>query len=243
MAVMEASPTCKIWIFMADKNIFSNRKPRNPKDAHAARPARQPAPRILLVCEGEKTEPSYFRDLINKWNLNNQVKIGNNDGSSPDKVVEKAEELFDLSKSENDAFDEVYCIFDRDAHEKFFDAVDKLKTLKSNGKPLQGIISIPCFEFWLLLHFGYTSKPYASKGKKSIGDAVVSDLKKKSGFSKYKKRMTGVFELLEGKLDDALKYSERLAKEQKDDGEHCNPSTKIHELVNRLKLISDTKIN
>lgn len=226
---------------MAKNNIFSNRKPRNPKGERAARPIRQPAPRILLVCEGEKTEPFYFSDLIKKWNLNNQVKIGSNDGSSPDKVVEKAEELFKLSESENDAFDEVYCIFDRDAHEKFPDAIEKLKTLKSNKKPLHGIVSVPCFEFWLLLHFGYTSKPYASRGKKSIGDAVVSDLKKKPEFSKYKKRTTGVFELLETKLEDALKNATTLEKLQKDDGEHCNPSTQLHELINRLKSIANEK--
>lgn len=220
---------------MAADDLFGRRKPRNPKAERAARPFRQPAPRILLVCEGEKTEPIYFRDMVNAWGLGNQVKIGRNDGSSPDKVVAQAEALYALSQQEGDEFDEVYCIFDRDAHERFGDAVARLKALKAEGQPLSGIVSVPCFEFWLLLHFGYTDKPYACKGKKSVGTVVVSDLKKKPGFEKYDKGMAGVFDVLSPKLGSALKHAKQLAANPAEHAEHPNPSTQVHVLVNRLK--------
>lgn len=226
---------------MAADDLFGSRKPRNPKAERAARPLRQPAPRILLVCEGEKTEPIYFRDMVKAWGLGNLVKIGRNDGSSPDKVVAQAEALYTQTQREGDAFDEVYCVFDRDAHERFKEAVSRLHTLKANGLPLSPVVSVPCFEFWLLLHFGYTEKPYSSTGNKSVGNAVVSDLKKKPGFTKYDKGMVGVFKLLAPNLEQALKHAQQLAAHPAGNDEHPNPSTQVHVLVNRLKVLAHQK--
>ncbi|MDD2609873.1 MAG: RloB family protein [Giesbergeria sp.] len=226
---------------MAADNPFGKRKPRNPNAERAVRPVRQPAPRILLVCEGEKTEPIYFRDMVRALNLGKQVMIGKNDGSSPDKVVARAEELYAQAQREGDAFDEVYCVFDRDAHERFKEAVARLHELRAKGQPLNGIVSVPCFEFWLLLHFGYTEKPYASRGNKSVGNAVVSDLKKNPGFAKYDKGMVGVFELLAPHLEQSLKHAQRLMSNPASNDEHPNPSTQVHILVNRLKSVTNKK--
>ncbi|WP_460506269.1 RloB family protein [Hydrogenophaga soli] len=190
------------------------------------------------MCEGEKTEPKYFQELVKAWGLNHQVKVGKNDGSSPDRVVARAQELQEQASREGDAFDEVYCVFDRDAHERFADAVAQLKALQAKGRPFKGTVSVPCFEFWLLLHFGYSDRPYARKGKKSVGDAVVSDLKTQPGFAKYGKGMDGVFTQLSPRLDDALRHAKTLAEHSADDSEHPNPSTQVHELVLRLKAIA-----
>ena len=226
---------------MAAKDLFGSRKPRNPKADRAARPLRQPAPRILLVCEGEKTEPLYFRDMVNAWNIGNQVKIARNDGFSPDRIVAQADELYAQARQEGDEFDDIYCVFDRDAHEHFNAAINRLHTLKANGRPLNAVVSVPCFEFWLLLHFGYTEKPYSSTGNKSVGNAVVSDLKKKPGFTKYDKGMVGVFKLLAPNLEQALKHAQQLAAHRAGNDEHPNPSTQVHLLVNRLRVLAQQK--
>lgn len=223
---------------MAADSIFRKRKPRNPKAERAKRSPRQPAPRILLVCEGEKTEPLYFRDMVTAWRLANLVKVGKNDGSSPDRVVTRAEELYKEAMQEGDAFDEVYCVFDRDSHERFADAVARLKQLQVDGQPVRGVVSVPCFEFWLLLHFGYTDRPYAGRGGKSVGNAVVSDLRKKPGFANYHKGMTGVFISLQPQLEQALKNATLLADHVAGGAIHPNPSTQVHELVRRLQQVS-----
>lgn len=220
---------------MAAKDLFSKRQPGNPKGSRREPKLRVPAPRVLLVCEGEQTEPMYFRELIGALRLSPQVQIGSHDGSSPDKVVAHAEYLQEVARLEGDAFDEVYCVFDRDAHERFVDAVARLKVL---NQPLKGVVSVPCFEFWLLLHFGYTDKPYTSKGKKSVGDAVVADLKTKEGFAKYNKGMRGVFGLLSPKLPAALKHAKTLAANPVDHSEYPNPSTQMHALITRLQEIA-----
>ena len=223
---------------MVPKDLFSKRQPGNPKGTRRQAQLRAPAPRVLLVCEGEKTEPKYFNELIGAWSLSPQVQVGKNDGSSPDRVVARAEELQDAARRDGDAFDEVYCVFDRDAHERFADAVNRLKVL---GLPFGGVVSVPCFEFWLLLHFGYTDKPYARKGNKSVGNVVVSDLKTKQGFAKYDKGMDGVFALLESKLPAALKHAKTLAANPADNSEHPNPSTRMHELITRLQAVAASK--
>lgn len=226
---------------MAAKDLFNKRQPGNPKGNRRETRLRAPAPRVLLVCEGEKTEPQYFNDFIKTVGLHQQVKVAKNDGSSPDRVVAWAEELQAVAQREGDAFDEVYCVFDRDSHERFADAVARLKALHTEGQPFRGVVSMPCFEFWLLLHFGYTDKPYAKKGKKSIGDAVVTDLKTKDGFAKYDKGLSGVYQLLAPRLELALANAKRLAVNPADASEHPNPSTQVHELIGRIQAIAASK--
>lgn len=44
---------------MAAKDLFSKRQPSNTKGSRPEAPVRTPAPRVLLVCEGEKTEQGF----------------------------------------------------------------------------------------------------------------------------------------------------------------------------------------
>ena len=220
---------------MGSENLFSQRKPRNPKTERHGPGTRAPAPRYLLVCEGSKTEPSYFRDMLQDFGVpSGQVRIAKNDGLSPDQVVSRALELFDEEHRSGDAFDEVFCIFDRDAHEHFQNAVARLKDLAKEGKPLVGVVSVPCFEFWLLLHFGYTAKPFAAKGKKSVGQVVVSELKTKPGFAKYDKGTQGIYALLKPRLADALRYASHLHATQSGESTFQNPSTQVQQLISKL---------
>ncbi len=49
------------------------------------------------------------------------------------------------------------------------------------------IASYPCFEFWLLLHFGFNRKPFRAVGKCSPGDLVAKSLREKPNMDKYAK--------------------------------------------------------
>ena len=57
---------------------------------------------VLIVCEGEKTEFNYFKELINDFELNTaNVKVADNtEGSSPRSVINFALEKFHESKKE-----------------------------------------------------------------------------------------------------------------------------------------------
>lgn len=50
-------------------------------------------------------------------------------------------------------YDEIYCVFDKDTHQDFDKALSKAQNIKLGNTIFKAIVSDPCFEFWLLLHF------------------------------------------------------------------------------------------
>ena len=147
-------------------------KDNQPKHRQQARDLRRrealraPFERVLIVCEGEKSEPLYISDIRSDYRLataNVQV-LSSAFGTQPLQVVEYAEMLFrggDRSKAiQPRAFDRLVAVFDRDDHASYHQALAKAEAL--NGKlkndadesvPFQAAASVPCFELWLLLHF------------------------------------------------------------------------------------------
>ena len=81
-------------------------------------------PRILIVCEGEKTEPNYFR----AFRVTNNV-FG--EGLETIRVVEEAERLNEV----DGPFDRIWCVFDRDSFpaDNFDNAVKKGAQLGQQG--------------------------------------------------------------------------------------------------------------
>ena len=119
---------------------------------------RPPYPRILIVCEGKKTEPQYFEEIrIQNRVPSADVKIVHSEfGTQPRQVVDYAEMLFKKSK----AYEHVYAVFDRDQHATYHDALTRAAALNGalrndERKPVSftAIPSVPCFELWLLLHY------------------------------------------------------------------------------------------
>ncbi len=145
--------------------------------------------RVLIVCEGAKTEPYYFVEIRNRYRLNVADVVVVNEGSAPITVVNAALDLQKRELNLGEKFDIVFCVFDRDEHATYDEACAVAKANK-----LKLARSWPCFEFWLLLHFGYTRKPYARSGKASPADNCVRDLKKH--IPNYKKGQGGCFRIL-----------------------------------------------
>ena len=220
---------------MGSEDLFHKRKARAAADLVRQKRERARNKRYLIVCEGTKTEPHYLRELLDDLGIRPQmVRIAPNDGVSPDRVVAHAEKLFEEDAVAGDAYDLVYCVFDRDRHTTFDAAVQRTKDLSADGKSFVAITSTPCFEVWLLLHFGYSAQPFHAAGKKSVGDQVVAVLKTKPGFEKYGKGQKGIYGQLKDKLTDALTHAEQLRR-------HCdatgsvNPTTDVDVLVRAIQ--------
>jgi hypothetical protein len=225
---------------MGSEDLFHKRKARVTKELERSKHTRSRNLRYLIVCEGAKTEPHYFAELLNDLRIRPQsVRIAPNDGASPDRVVAHALTVYDEDACSGDSFDTVYCVFDRDKHTTFDGAVQRTRDLRNSvpPKPFDAITSTPCFEFWLLLHFGYTDRPFHSAGKKSVGDAVVAALKTKPGFSKYGKGKTGVYSVLKDSLDIAIKAALELRARSTATGS-VNPSTEVDVLVSALRALA-----
>ncbi len=114
--------------------------------------------RLLLICEGSRTEPLYFYDLWqDKRNRKVVVEIPKCKDTEPIKLVKFADKYFSNKKY---CYDEIYIIFDKDEHTSYSEAISislkKDKTLKNDFNELVDFIAIPsnpCFELWLLLHY------------------------------------------------------------------------------------------
>lgn len=119
---------------------------------------KRPYDRMLIVCEGEKTEVNYFEAIRREKRLPNaDIEIVPADyGTAPLQIVQYAIDRFTELKS----FDRVYAVFDRDDHDTYHNALSKAeatdKTLKNDEGtkvPFEAVPSVPNFELWILLHF------------------------------------------------------------------------------------------
>lgn len=222
---------------MGSEDLFKKRKARRNNEFKRVSKARAQMKKILIVCEGEKTEPAYFTDFIKHCRISTAsiVEISGECGSSPMNVVSWAKEKYNTEKKRSDPYDKVYCVFDRDAHPNYDEALSRINSLNPKGI-FVAITSIPCFEYWLILHFGYTRKSFSPQKGKSEGAQMLAELKKY--MPDYEKKASGVFNKLQDRLDTALINAKRVEDAAKKDGS-VNPSTKVGALITDLINIRD----
>jgi len=209
-------------------------RPKNAGQLRRRAPIRETYEKVLIVCEGAKTEPNYFLDLRDHYDLNTaNVAVTGECGSDPISIVRFAKELFKKEAKTGDPFDRVYCVFDKDTHAKYADALRAIAEAKPKKK-FFAINSVPCFEYWLLLHFRFTTAPYSPSGRKSAAQIALEHLKQE--LPNYEKGTSGLFVQLLDRLTAAIEHAERacqIASENDTD----NPSTLVHELVTFLQGI------
>jgi hypothetical protein len=237
---------------MGSEDLFHKRKARRAIDIERNSAKRKPYDRILIVCEGEKTEPFYFEEMKVELDLDSaNIKIDGSCDSSPRSVVEHAITLFERAKFKGEQYDRVFCVFDRDQHETFDEAIDKVKTynkqllvdefyLKNEDPTFTVIRSTPSFEYWFLLHYTPTTRPFLSTNTKSSGDQVIDELR--TYITDYKKKKKGIYKMSTTKnlLNGALAHSKRIFDNAEKTGDF-NPSTNVHTLVNYLQNIKEDK--
>lgn len=204
---------------------MTRRKPRADVGRRSA--SREPHERVLIVCEGERTEPAYLRDLVDCCRAGTAGVEVEGCGWDPHKVVRPAKTRQNREKRRGERYDEVYCVFDRDEHPNFNDASRDAET---NGLRLAR--SWPCFEFWFLLHFEYSRRPYGSGSGRSPCENRIEDLQQHLG--EYAKAAEGMFERLEDRRETAMSNARRAMDDARKTGEY-NPSTEVHELVEYLR--------
>jgi hypothetical protein len=220
--------------------LFKRRKAEREASAITLRrrPATvDPSEHILIVCEGEFTEKIYLDRVVSDLKLQSvDVKI-KGEGAEPLRVVNAAEEYVRKEGRDNPgSYDKVFCVFDRDTHERWEAAHSKILSLnKRQGFPaIQAITNIPCIEYWFILHFNFSRSAYVEKNGKTVGQVAESDLRSIKGFEDYNKKLTEKqLILLAEAQDTAIKSGIKLAKMCEDDGD-TNPSTKVHELLQYL---------
>jgi hypothetical protein len=152
------------------------------------------------------------------------VKITHCGNTDPQGIIKEAIGL-------RNKFDRIFCVIDRDAHPKFDVALSRAKEFSN----ITVIASYPCFEFWLLLHFSCTRKPYRAIGSDSAADLLLRDLRKNPGMESYAKdgEQKIFTSLLGEKFIFASTNAPKVLLEALELG--MNPSTYIHELLQHFQ--------
>ncbi|HEH4644954.1 TPA: RloB domain-containing protein [Campylobacter coli] len=172
---------------------------------------------ILIVCEGEKTEKNYLNQLKDFFRLSNvSINIISSKKPDPSQIVE-----FTKEKNKDDSYDKIYCVFDKDTHSNFNEA--KQKCEKYN---FEAIISNPCFEFWILLHFEYTAKPFGTNSPCS--ELIDNDLKK---YIKDYTKNYNFANIIKKNLDIAIANAQKVNKEAEN-----NNYTSSYTFMDKLAL-------
>ncbi len=214
------------------------RKAGNLPSLRRRRPFRLPRQYVLIVCEGEKTEPNYFECLRRELALTSvEVEIaGGKGGRAPISVVDLAVRRKkdrggrSPEGTTHAAYDAVWCVMDVESpvpHESLSRALDKAK-----GNRLRVALSNPTFEYWYLLHFVKTSALMPTNHD------VMRALKKH--YPAYQKSDRGIFAELFPRTETGIRHAEQVLKEKHygEDLRECNPSTHVHRVVAQLRTIA-----
>jgi len=195
---------------MGTDNIFHKKKQQK---LDRKKETRDTKDKILIVCEGEKTEPNYFKALKQKFRTQAiDIEIDGNSDPAPINVVEHSIKKAKKEENGGDRYDIVYCVFDKDKHENFNRALDKIPKDKKHGAKFYAIISVPCFEFWLLLHFEKRGKNFYQNENTPCENLVNSELKSFipdyiKGYKNFKDIIT------DENLEKAIKFAKEICKE------------------------------
>lgn len=212
-------------------------KERQRKQLERKRARRASYDRILIVCEGSKTEPQYFSDIRAHCRLHgaNVVVAPSGLGTAPIQIVQYAQHLFENGDRHKNiqprAFEQVYAVFDRDDHLSYAEALRVARSLdgrlRNDAKQFvrfKAIASVPCFELWLLLHFEDIQSPLHRND-------VVHRLKRH--IPGYEKGAGGIFAATRSQLAVAVGRAQALAVRFGPDTDP-EPYTGIGDLVNVL---------
>jgi len=179
--------------------------------------------RILIVCEGEKTEPNYFK----KFEANPEVfddidvqGIGYNTSS----LVTEAIKIKNEAIQRNEPYIETWCVFDKDDFS--IESFEKAIRLAEQNQ-IRCAYSIEAFEIWYMLHFNFYETAFSRLQYKE----KLSELLKKP----YLKNDTEMYLVLSKKQSRAIQNAKKLYDKQrllplKD----RNPITTVFLLVERL---------
>lgn len=182
---------------------------------------------ILVFTEGEKTEDGYLLPWRRAYRASVLLTVDSFHGVPlflVDRAVEtKRTEARDHRRGRGRAHDEIWCVFDIDAHPNLAEAVQKAE---ANGIGLA--ISNPCIELWFVLHFEDQTAYLSRHDAQSRSSELLACGKNLS---------QEAMNLLSDRYEDALVRAHRLDAKHKGDGSPSgsNPSSSVWALIDSIR--------
>lgn len=223
---------------MGSDDLFKKRREARKQRRYEYKTPR--ANSFLIVTEGERTEPLYFKGMQKLI----QEKIGgivdvieqplvdiHGKGCSTGKLIEVTDQIVKDAKV---MYQNIWIVFDKDDFEDFDQAI---KDGMNRGYHIAW--SNQSFEYWLYLHFNYSD----SALHRHQWNAKLNELFKQYnlGDGTYQKNYDNIYDLVDmyDGVDTAIRNAKRRMAEFAKGGykpSEYDPGTMVHKLVEELKM-------
>lgn len=183
---------------------------------------------IAIGCEGKnKTETIYFKNFSSR---NCIIKFSTGNSTDP---VGMANDLINFIKKEDikcEYGDKIFLLIDTDINQnKDVQIREAKKRCEKYG--IEMITSTPTFEFWYILHFGYTTKIYKDSQQ------VKNDIKSK--IENYSESFD-IYPFIKDNTNEAVKNAKLIEKNHINNGklidsEDANPHTNVYRVIEKIQ--------
>lgn len=183
----------------------------------------------LIITEGTKTEPNYFKALKDEINTKFPGRISikiEGMGKGTIKLLERAQKIVISSPVE---YKHVWLVYDKDdfPESDFNQTAFSCDTLSDSTVTYHALWSNQCIEYWFLLHYN------------PLDSDIIRDeyYPKLSQYLKceYQKNSNDIYNKLKPKLEDAIRNAKKILASHGDlPPSQCTPGTKVYELFEKL---------
>lgn len=223
---------------MGTDDLFKKRREARKQRKHEYKTPK--ANSYLIVTEGERTEPLYFKGLQNliKDKIGGMVEVVEapvidvyGEGCSTGKLIEVTEQMI---KKANILYQNVWVVFDKDDFEDFDQAINDGK-----DKGYKIAWSNQSFEYWLYLHFYYSDSALHRDDWSEKLDSIFKQYH--LGDGTYQKNYEDIYNMVDSfdGVNTAIKNAKRRMaafREGVDNPSEYDPGTMVYRLVQELKV-------
>ncbi|MDE6251839.1 MAG: RloB family protein [Lachnospiraceae bacterium] len=226
---------------MGSDDLFKKRREARKQRQHEYKIPK--ANSFLIVTEGERTEPLYFKGIqkLIKDKIGGMIEVIeapvidiHGKGSSTGKLIEITERIVKEAKI---IYQNVWLVFDKDDFEDFDQAIKD-----GINKGYKIAWSNQSFEYWLYLHFYYSdSALHRDEWNEKLND-IFEQYHLGNGF--YQKNYEDIYNMVNSfdGVNTAIKNAKRRMAEFRsgiDKPAKYDPGTMVYELVQELKRYLD----
>lgn len=222
---------------MGSDDLFKKRRQARKQRQYDFRPPNTNS--FLIVTEGERTEPLYFKGMqkLIKEKVGGIIDIKelpiidiHGEGCSTGRLIEITDQIVKDAKI---MYQNIWVVFDKDDFEDFDQAI---KDGENKGYHIAW--SNQSFEYWIYLHFNYSDSALHRHQWNGKLDELFRQYN--LGDGKYRKNYEDIYNMLNhhGGVETAIKNAKRQMAEfdkNVDKPSEYDPGTMVYQLVEDLK--------
>ncbi|WP_370575617.1 RloB family protein [Methanomethylovorans sp.] len=183
--------------------------------------------KMLIICEGEKTEPMYFENYRTPQNNLDVIPIPSSRKDVGSIVEFAKKKMQDLDIKGGDS---IWCVFDCDENTDN----DISTACRNAGESIDMCLSNPSFELWFLLHFSYIETSLQNDGLIGLLKRKIPDYNKSSD----------CYQILGPLTNTAIRNSKKLEHFHLDNGTELNstqsnPSTQVYRIIEGIQRFNN----